>query len=152
MDLALELRKLAEDTLAPGQFIVDVNVSRHAPRKVLISVDADQGITIDDCAEISRQLSKTLDENGLIEDNYSLEVSTPGVEHPLKLKRQYRKNIGRKLKLKLVDKTIEGKLEDVAEEKITLTQELGQGKNKETKTIEVPFSEIDKAFVMVSFK
>lgn len=152
MDLALELRKLAESALAPGQFIVDVTVSRHAPRKVLIIVDADQGITIDDCAEISRQLSKNLDDAGLIEDNYSLEVSTPGVEHPLKLKRQYKKNVGRKLKVRLTDKIIEGKLEDVSEEKITLTQELGQGKNKETKTVEVPFSDIEKAFVMVSFK
>ena len=152
MDLALEVRKMAESALANGQFIVDVSVTSRPPRKIVVLVDADQGITIDDCAEISRQLSKSLDETGLIEENFFLEVSTPGVEHPLKLKRQYRKNIGRKLKLKLADKTIEGKLEEVAEEKITLTQELGHGKNKELKSIDVPFSDIDKAFVMVSFK
>lgn len=143
---------MAESALAPGQFIVDVSVTKHAPRKVLIALDADQGITIDDCAEVSRQLAKMLDDTGLIEDNYSLEVSTPGVEHPLKLKRQYAKHVGRKLKVKLKDSTIEGKLEQISDEKITLTQEVGQGKNKEIKTLEVPFSEIDKAFVMVSFK
>jgi ribosome maturation factor RimP len=152
MDLALEVRKMAESTLANGQFIVDVSVTSRPPRKIMVIVDADQGITIDDCAEISRQLSKSLDDTGLVEENFFLEVSTPGVEHPLKLKRQYRKNIGRKLKLKLIDKTIEGKLEEVSEEKIRLTQEIGQGKKKEIQSIEVPFADIEKAFVIVSFK
>jgi ribosome maturation factor RimP len=152
MDLALEVRKMTESTLANGQFIVDVSVTSRPPRKIMVIVDADQGITIDDCAEISRQLSKSLDDTGLVEENFFLEVSTPGVEHPLKLKRQYRKNIGRKLKLKLIDKTIEGKLEEVSEEKIRLTQELGQGKKKEIQSIEVPFADIEKAFVIVSFK
>jgi ribosome maturation factor RimP len=152
MDLAAEVRKMAESTLAPGQFIVDVSITARPPRKVVVSVDADQGITIDDCAEISRQLSKSLDDTGLIEDNFFLEVSTPGVEHPLRLKRQYRKNIGRKLKVKLADRTIEGKLEEVSEETIKLAQETGQGKKKEIQTVEVPFADIDKAFVIVSFK
>lgn len=152
MDLALEVRKLTESTLANGQFIVDVSVTSRPPRKIMVIVDADQGITIDDCAEISRQLSKSLDDTGLVEENFFLEVSTPGVEHPLKLKRQYRKNIGRKLKLKLIDKTVEGKLEEVSEEKIRLTQEIGQGKKKEIQSIEVPFADIEKAFVIVSFK
>ena len=144
---------MVESKLVPGQFIVDVVISsRQGPRKVLIVVDGDQGISIDDCAEISRQLSKSLDEIGFGGSNYSLEVSTPGLDQPLKLKRQYKKNIGRSLRLKLLDKTIEGKLADVTEEKITLTQETGLGKNKEIKNLEVPFSEIDKAFVLVSFK
>ena len=152
MDLALEVRKMAESALTQGQFVVDVTVTSRPPRKLLVLVDADQGITIDDCAEISRQLSKNLDDTGLIEENFFLEVSTPGVEHPLKLKRQYQKNIGRRLKVKVADKIIEGKLEEVSDEKIKLAQETGQGKKKEVQTVEVPFSEIDKAFVIVSFK
>lgn len=152
MDLALEIRKLAESKLSPGQFIVDAMVSARPPRKVLVVVDGDQGMSIDDCAEISRQLSKLMDETKLIEDNYFLEVSTPGLDHPLKLKRQYKKNIGRSLRVKLQEKTIEGKLIEVLDDKITLTQETGSGRNKETKNVEVPFSEIDKAFVLVSFK
>jgi ribosome maturation factor RimP len=152
MDLALEIRKLAESKLSPGQFIVDAMVSSRPPRKVLVVIDGDQGISIDDCAEISRQLSKLMDETKLIDENYFLEVSTPGLDHPLKLKRQYKKNIGRNLKVKLQEKTIEGKLIEVLDDKITLTQETGSGRNKETKNVEVPFSEIDKAFVLVSFK
>lgn len=153
MDLSEEIRKLAESKLTSDQFIVDVIASpKMGTRKVLVIVDSDQGFSIDDCAGLSRQLSKSLDETGLIDDNYLLEVSTPGVEHPLKLKRQYTKNIGRKLKVKLQEKIVEGRLSEVDDEKITLLQEIGSGKKKEIETVVIPFSEIDKAFVLVSFK
>lgn len=153
MDLSEEIRKLAESKLAPGQFIVDVIASaRIGTKKILVIADADQGFSIDDCAELSRQLSKALDDTNLIDDNYLLEISTPGVEHPLKLKRQYTRNIGRKLKVKLQDKVVEGRLAEVDDEKISLIQETGSGKKKELETVVIPFSEIDKAFVLVSFK
>jgi ribosome maturation factor RimP len=153
MDLSEEIRNLAEGKLTPEQFIVDVIISsKKGPRKVLVIMDGDQGVNIDDCAEVSRHISKQLDEKGLIDDNYLLEVSTPGLDHPLKLKRQYTKNIGRGLKVKLRDKTVEGKLTEVSEDVIVLTEEVGSGKKKELKTSAIPFSEIDKAFVLVSFK
>ena len=154
MDLTAEIRQLVEPTLAPDQFIVDVVVSaKKGPGKVLILVDGDQGITIDSCAEISRQLSKTLDERNLMGDNYLLEVSTPGVDHPLKMKRQYGKHVGRSLRIKLQDGSqVEGKLAALNEEAITLNQEIGSGKKKETKTVSVPFAAVDKTFVLVSFK
>jgi ribosome maturation factor RimP len=153
MDQAEEIRKLAESRLAPGQFLVDVIVSsKKGPGKVLLLVDADQGMTIDDCAEISRQLSKALDESPLLTDAYMLEVSTPGVDQPLKLKRQYVKNIGRKLRVKLADTIREGRLTEVNDERIVLAEETGTGKKKETVNVEVSFSAIEKAFVLVSFK
>jgi ribosome maturation factor RimP len=153
MDLSEEIRKLAESKLASGQFIVEVvSSSRQGPKKVLVTVDADQGITIDECAAISRQLSKALDDSGLVDDNYLLEVSTPGLDQPLKLKRQYARNIGRNLKLKLQDRTVEGKLSEVQEDQIVLSQETGFGKHREVQTIVIPFSHIDKAFVLISFK
>lgn len=155
MDIAEEIKRMAEEKLVdPSQFIVDIVVSaRSGPKKVLVIVDGDAGIGIDDCAALSREVSKALDETGLLgEESYMLEVSTPGLDHPLKLKRQYRKNIGRKLKVKLPDRTVEGKLEAVTEETITLSQETGSGKKKETKNVDIHFSEIEKAFVLVSFK
>ena len=153
MDLTEQIKELAASKLAPSQFIVDVIVSsKKGPKKVLVIVDGDQGFSIDDCAELSRHLSKTLDDTGLIDDNYLLEVSTPGLDHPLKLKRQYVKNIGRGLKLKLQDKIIEGKLAEVLDDKVVLHQETGAGKKKELKTLDVSFSDIEKAFVLVSFK
>jgi ribosome maturation factor RimP len=154
MDLTAEIRQLVEPTLAPDQFIVDVVVTaKKGPGKVIVLVDGDHGITIDTCAEISRQLSKALDESNLIGDNYLLEVSTPGVDHPLKLKRQYPKHIGRTLKIKLLDGTqVEGKLVELKDDELVLGQEIGSGKKKEVKTVTVAFSVIDKTFVLVSFK
>jgi ribosome maturation factor RimP len=153
MDLGEEIRRMAEPQLADGQFIVDIIVSdRKGPKKVLVILDGDNGVSIDDCAEMSRHLSKLLDESTLIDENYMLEVSTPGLDQPLKLKRQYQKNIGRGLKVKLHERVLEGTLTAVVDDKIILVQETGSGKKKETKTIEVPFSEIEKAFVLVSFK
>ena len=154
MEIAEEIRKIAEEKLVePSQFIVDVIVSsRVGPPKIMIIVDGDNGINIDDCATISRQLSKTLDESPLLTESYMLEVSTPGLDQPLKLKRQYKKNIGRKLRVKFQNKIVEGKLMEVTEEKITVGQEIGAGKRTEILPIEIQFSEIDKSFVLVSFK
>jgi len=154
MDIIREIKQLTETRLNnPNLFVVDVIVSsRNGPRKVVVLIDGDKGVSIDDCAQLSRELSQVLDEVPWLEDSYTLEVSTPGVDHPLKLNRQYHKNIGRKLKVKLAEQTIEGRLTAVNEEQISLIQETGSGKKKEEKTIEVPFSGIEKAFVIVSFK
>lgn len=139
--------------MTPGQFIVSADVSaRKGPKKVLILADADQGFNIDDCAELSRQVSKVLDDQNVIDDNYLLEVSTPGVDHPLKLKRQYVKNIGRSLKIKLQDKTVEGKLKEVRDEVIVINEEVKKGKKVESRIHEIRFDNIEKALVMVSFK
>ncbi len=154
MDLATEIRKITESQLKAGQFLVDIIASsRSGPKKILVILDGDEGISIDDCAEISRHLSKALDESAASEENYLLEVSTPGIDQPLKLHRQYRKNVGRKLRVRKTDQSIfEGKLASVNDDVVTLIEETGSGKNKETKEIQIPFSVIDKAFVLVSFK
>jgi ribosome maturation factor RimP len=153
MDLAEEVKKIAEQHLATGQFLVDVIVTaKKGPKKVMILADADQGFTIDDCATLSRLVSKELDDKGLIDDNYFLEVSTPGVDHPLKLNRQFVKNIGRSLKVRLKETTVEGKLTEVTADKIVLLQEIGSGKKKETKSEELLIADIEKAFVQISFK
>lgn len=153
MDVAEEIRQLTTQCLLnEHHFLVDVVVSsKRGPGKVLVILDSDQGIGIDDCAEISRRLAKLLDEAGIM-DNYLLEVSTPGVDMPLKMTRQYQKNIGRNLKVKLKEETVEGTLMTVSENIITLSQIIGTGRKKETKSVEIPFSEIEKAFVLVSFK
>ena len=115
-------------------------------------VDGDKGISIDDCAELSRELSKVLDESNLIPDAFVLEVSTPGLDQPLKSKRQYVKNIGRNVRVKTKEKTVDGKLITVEDEKIEILQQVGIGKKKEEKRIEISFKDLDKTFVLVSFK
>ena len=154
MEVVEEIKKIALAKLTDkSQFIVDVVVSsRKGPKKILILLDGDQGVTIDDCANLSRELSKAFDELKELEESYMLEVSTPGLDQPLMLHRQFKKNIGRGLRVKLHEKIIEGSLTEVLEQKIILCQEKGSGKKKEIQTIEIPFSDIEKAFVLVSFK
>lgn len=154
MDVVEEIKKIAAAKLTDeSQFIVDIIISsKRGPKKVLVLIDGDNGITIDDCADLSRELSKTLDEVAWMDDSYLLEVSTPGLDQPLLLLRQFKKNIGRGLKVKLPDKIQEGTLTEVSEEKIVLSQETGSGKKKESQIIDIPFSTIEKAFVLVSFK
>ncbi|MEO5977180.1 MAG: ribosome maturation factor RimP [Chryseolinea sp.] len=153
MELAEEIRKIAEDKLNnPAHFVVDVVVSLRGQQKVIIVLDGDEGITIDNCADLSREISKDLDALTTLKDSYMLEVSTPGLDQPIALKRQYVKNIGRRLKVKLADSTLEGKLMAVGEDRISVEIALGEGKKKEIKTVEIQFTEIDKSFVLVSFK
>jgi ribosome maturation factor RimP len=154
MDLVDNIKKLATEKLvSPNHFIVNVIAStRKGPQKILVVLDGDEGVTIDHCADLSRELSKALDELGWLDESYMLEVSTPGLDQPLVSLRQFRKNIGRGMKVKLADEVVEGKLAEATEDKITLIQETGSGKKKETKNIEIPFASIEKAFVLVSFK
>jgi len=154
MDIVEEIKKIANTKLTDSsQFIVDVVVSaRKGPKKVLILVDGDNGVTIDDCATLSRDLSKTFDDLEWMDESYTLEVSTPGLDQPLAMHRQFKKNVGRMLKVKLQNEIQEGRLTEVSEEKIVLTQKIGSGKKEEIKTFDIPFSTIEKAFVLVSFK
>jgi len=153
MEIAEEIRKIVEEKLTdPSQFVVDVVVSLRGTQKVIVILDGDKGVTIDGCANISRELSKVLDDSPLLKDSYLLEVSTPGLDQPLKLNRQYAKNIGRRLKVKWGEHTTEGKLTVVTPDRIALEEEFGEGKKKEIRTIEIPFTDIDKSFVLVSFK
>lgn len=152
MDLKEKIKELTLAAVTnPAHFLVEVVVSKHKPWKFTVVVDGDQGITIDDCAVLSRALNDLLETH--ITDPYTLEVSTPGLDHPLKLKRQYQKNIGRGLKVVRKDKTIvSGELKESEGEKIVIEAASGQGKKAEVKRIEIPFDEIEKAFVTVSFK
>ncbi|HEY5826478.1 MAG TPA: ribosome maturation factor RimP [Cyclobacteriaceae bacterium] len=156
MELIEKMRELAQSVLTDeSHFIVDVIFSgKQGPsKKMLVIVDGDKGVTIDDCTSVSRQLSAILDETNLIEEHYLLEVSTPGLDHPLKLKRQFKKNVGRSLKVHMQDKNIlQGKMTAADEDKITIDQEVKEGKKIEIKPREIPYSDMEKAFVLVSFK
>lgn len=139
----------------PDHFLVDVVISGNkVQKKILVIVDGDNGVTIEDCATLSRGLSSKIEEAGLINENYTLEVSTPGVDTPLKLNRQYAKNIGRSLKVTLNDKSqVKGKLTEVNDSLISLqVEEKVDKKKSELKNIEIPFNSIHKALVQISFK
>ena len=115
-------------------------------------MDGDKGISIDDCATLSRTFAALLDEENSLE-NYALEVTTPGLDQPLRLKRQYVKNIGREVKIQLKDKKIErGKLVESTEDTVVIEHEVKEGKQKELKKTTFTFEEIERTLVEVSFK
>lgn len=154
-DLKHVIVDLVEKHLPDAEhFIVEVKVERVADKtKVLVLVDADQGMTIAACAKLSRALSGELETNELMEEAYTLEVSSPGLDYPLTEKRQYLKNQGRSLKVYLqTGEEILGKLKEVEE----LVIKLGvTKKEKGKKSVEeeriVSFTEIKKSIVQVSF-
>jgi ribosome maturation factor RimP len=158
MDLNVRISEMVTSLLTePGHFLVEVVVTgNRIQKKVVIIIDGDDGVTIEDCAKLSRALSEVLDEEELIEENYTLEVTTPGIDAPMKLKRQYKKNIGRGFKISLKDKSlVKGKLIGSNEQSIQIEfEEKTEKKSKkmEMKTMEIPFDMIEKAFVQISFK
>ncbi len=91
-----------EEILGPiiairGIFLVGHTDRRERGRRVLqMFVDTDEGITIAQCAEVSRELAAKLDASDIISEPYELEVSSPGIDRPIVVLRQYRKNVGRK--------------------------------------------------------
>ena len=150
------IKEAAEASLPQEDlFVVDVAVSDTPVRpKITVLADGEQGITIDQCATISRRINKRIEETFGEEVSYVLEVSSPGVDFPLTQPKQYQRNVGRSLKVKLQDGTEKtGKLEDVSENGIGLLEETKQkGKKATYEPVQIPFGEIVKANVVISFK
>lgn len=135
-------------------FIVDVVVKGvQGKTKILVLLDSDEGVNIDDCAQLSRKIGGELEENEVLDIAYILEVSSPGLDHPLSMDRQYLKNIGRKLRVHTIEGTVcEGKLLEFNNQVLCL-ETLEKEKNKKvSKKVEVPLETIQKANVLASFK
>lgn len=136
-------------------FLVDVVLSGTKNNtKISVLLDGDNGVDIDTCATISRKLGAEIEERDIMPGAYLLEVSSPGLDYPLKLKRQYKKNKGRQLKILLNnDQVKKGELIEVLEDKILIKEQVKEkGEKPRTIESELPFSEIKKTFVLVSFK
>lgn len=154
MNVEKRVIELVEEKIAdrPDLFLVDV--SMHANGILTILVDGDNGVAISDCVSISRHVGFHLEEENLIEQAYRLEVSSPGIDTPLKSLRQFQKNVNRSFKLKLKSSNSkEGKLLGVNESGITIQESVKQ-KGKKAEIIEtfILFEEIVEAKVLVSFK
>ncbi|MDB5200034.1 MAG: protein clustered with transcription termination protein NusA [Chitinophagaceae bacterium] len=132
-------------------FLVEVKVIPGNNIKVFI--DADNGVTIDKCIKINRALYNRIEESDLFPNNdFSLEVSSPGVDEPLKLHRQYKKNIGRTVEVTMNDETKkEGKLTGVNDEEIIIEEKTGQGKKAVIKTTNILFNQVKHTKVLVTF-
>ena len=149
------VRELAQSRLDEFDgFIVDLSISSNNHIKLVI--DSDTSIAVSDCISVSRNVEHNLDRE--VED-FSLEVSSAGLDQPLKHLRQYKKNEGRGVKVKLInDKVIEGLLKTVQDDQILVVskqKERIEGR-KAKKWVEsenlLKFSEIKETKVIISFK
>jgi ribosome maturation factor RimP len=133
-------------------FIVGVELKGHTgAEKLTVLVDGENGVGIETCSEISRKLAAFVEEENVLGGAYTLEVSSPGIDHPLSDVRQYKKNIGRTLKVKTTaQETLTGTLRDVHEHSILL--EVPQGSKKQPGEVLLPYDEIELATVEVAFK
>jgi ribosome maturation factor RimP len=133
-------------------FLVEFDIDQN--NKINIVVDGDNGITLKECIRINRFIESELDRE---EEDYSLEVSSPDIAKPIKLIRQYNKNIGKIINVTTETEKFEGKLTQVKDDSIVLawkTREpkpIGKGKITVDKTAEIPFNNIVKTKVKILF-
>ncbi|HEX3168415.1 MAG TPA: ribosome maturation factor [Chitinophagaceae bacterium] len=134
----------------PGYFLVEISVK--PTNNIKVFVDADQGAAIDQLSRINRALYKWVEENLFPNGDFSIEVSSPGLDEPLKLDRQYSKNIGRMAEIVLKNGLKkEGKLISVSESEVVIEEEKGKGKKKEVIQHIILKEEIKTTKVQVKF-
>ena len=146
--------ELINETLLekPSVFLIDLVITDSY--KIIVTLDDDNGVVLQDCIDISRAIENNLDRE---EQDFSLEVASVGVGSPLKMVRQYKKNVGRTLIVKFAAEIIEAQLVGANEEFITLAWEsrepkkIGKGKETVQKRQDIPYTEIKEAIVTVTF-
>jgi ribosome maturation factor RimP len=153
--LILDLAQERINELNKGLFVVDLTIS--AANIIRLEIDAEEGsVSIDDCIRVSRNIEHNLDRE---DQDFELSVSSAGLDKPLRVYKQYPKNIGRTIKVKTAEgEKIEGQLCAVDSEKIELVYhevlkvEGKKKKEKVEKRVVVPFNNIEEAKIVVSFK
>ena len=135
----------------PEVFLIEVKIT--VGNFISVLLDSDEGITIEKCTQVNRPLYKFIEENGFFPDNnFSLEVSSPGIDRPLTDIRQYKKNIGRTVEVLLNDNSkIEGVLKDASGSGISLEEKEGKGKKATIKISNILFDQIKHTIVQVTF-
>ncbi|MCA8831857.1 ribosome maturation factor RimP [Hymenobacter pini] len=150
------LSELLQDSLPTdgSLFVVSLAVSDAIRPKVTVTLDGEQGVGIDECAQVSRRLARRVDEEYGEDASYTLEVTSPGADQPLRDARQYARHVGRSLSLKMADgneKT--GTLEAAEATGIQLAEVVKEKTKKKTLPAAfIPFADISEAKVVISFK
>ncbi len=154
MSLKDKAQKLLEEALLenPSLFLIDYKIS--PDNSIEVVIDGDEGVKVEDCIAISRAIEHNLDRD---KEDFSLQVMSAGVSEGLRHIRQYKKNLGRKLKIKTNEGTIEGELISVTENAVALTwktrepKPVGKGKVTVLKEATVAYENIVEAKVMITF-
>ena len=137
-----------------SEYIVEVTVS--ASNSILVLIDSDEGISSDRCVKVSRAVEQSLDRD---EEDFELEVSSAGLSSPLKVVRQYKKNIGRHLDVVTSNgQKYTGKLVEVDDNNFAIeVEEMVKPEGKKRKELVVKkmafaYSEIKSATIVISFR
>lgn len=151
-DLEEVISKGIEAVGFPDLYLVEVRAKNN---KIEVFLDSDEGVTFLKCQKLSRWLEEILDKDGSFGVAYTLEVSSAGIGSPLRMKRQYRKNIGRFIEIKLIDSDkIRGILAAADEDKVVVTWEekIKEGKKyvKVTRMVEVTYEQINEAKIKLN--
>jgi ribosome maturation factor RimP len=146
---------LLNDALEENSALYLIELKFLPENKIYVEVDGDDGVSLKECIRINREIEHNLDRE---EEDFSLEVTTPDIANPLKVKRQYKKNINRTLEVTLKDnKKVEGLLKNVNEDQIELEwkarepKPIGKGKVTVVKNETIQFSDILEAKVKIIF-
>ena len=152
MKLAEQLKVYIEEAIADTNLFI-VEIKGITVKRAMILLDGDEGVKIEDCARVSRHINQKMEEDGLEEALISLEVSSPGVDFPLKFERQYPQHVGRTLAIKLLDgKELEGKLISIDAAVIAVEEKIKEkGKKVSLNNISLALSEIAEAKIKVTF-
>ena len=148
------VKDIVDEALALNESLYLIELSISVNNKVQVVVDGDNGVSLSECMRISRVINDNFDRE--VED-FSLEVTTPDIAHPLKVKRQYLKNLNRILKVKTAEEELEGTLVSADEETIVLQWKarepklVGKGKVTVDKVVTLEYNEIKEAKVKILF-
>lgn len=148
-----QIEELVDNVLIAEPEFFRVEVKIKPTNNVKIYLDGDNGLPIEKCVRFNRQLYTSIEEANLFPSGeFSLEVSSPGIDEPLKLYRQYVKNIGRTVEVVFNDEAKKsGKLIQVAEQDIIIEHEIGKGKKAEVQQLVIPFNNIKSTTVQIQF-
>lgn len=149
-----KVNKLLIESLSekPELFLIDFTITDAF--KIIVAIDGDNGVALQDCIDLSRLVESNLDRE---EQDFSLEVASVGVGSPLKLVRQYKKNVGRTLIVKTATENLEAELVEANDDFVILSwkarepKKIGKGKETVQKRLEIPYSDIKEAIVTVTF-
>lgn len=149
----MKIEEFVKNHIQKSENLFLVDVTSAPGNKITVLIDSDNGITIDDCTAINKALYKFIEETELFgKANFSLEVSSPGVDRPLQLLRQYKKNMGRKVAVVLNDGSkLEGVLSDVNDENIIIEEKTVKGNKISMKSTTISFNQIKHTTVLITF-
>ncbi|ENH96551.1 hypothetical protein J416_10296 [Gracilibacillus halophilus YIM-C55.5] len=154
--MAQKIVKQTEELVTPildemNLELVDITYEKEGPNWFLrIYIDKEGGVDIEECGQVSEKLSEKLDEVDPVSNAYFLEVSSPGVERPLKKRKDYQEHIGKNIFVKLYEpidgeKEYTGELTNFQNDTVTITYRIKTRQHQ----VEIPFQKIAKAHLAV---